>query len=72
MKSETFVVKGRSDRAATAEEIRNAVESFNVQFAKSVNETPMEIPSDRGGFVRISAEEFELLYLIDELNLHEK
>jgi len=72
MKSESFVVKGRSDRIATTEEIRNAVESFHDRIANSANEIPMEIPSDRGGYVRISAEECELLYLIDELNQHEK
>ena len=72
MKSESFVVKGILDRVATTEEIRNAMESFHDRIANSKNETPMEIPSDGGGYVRISAEEFELLYLIDELTLHEK
>jgi hypothetical protein len=72
MKSESFVMKGILDRVATTEEIQNAVESFHNRIVNSANETPMEIPSDRGGYVRISAEEFELLYLIDELNRHEK
>ncbi len=72
MKSESFVVEGRLDRVATAEEIRNAVESFHDRIVNSAHETAMEIPSDRGGYVRIPVEEFELLYLIDELNRHEK
>jgi len=72
MKSDSFVVKGILDRVATTEEIRNALESFHDRIANSANETPMEIPSDRGGYVRISEEEFEFLYLIDELKRHEK
>lgn len=72
MKSESFIVKGILDRVATTEEIRNAVESFHDRIANSANETPMEILSERGGYVRISEEEFELLYLNGELNRHDK
>ncbi len=72
MKSESFVVKSTMDRIATTEEIRNAVEPFHNHISSSANEIPIEIPSDLGGYIRISAEELEFLYLIDALNLHEK
>lgn len=72
MKSESFVVNGILDRVATAEEIRNAMESFHDPTANSANETPLEIPSDRGGYIRISAEELDLVFLICESNQHEK
>ena len=72
MKMETFKVTNKIDRLATMEEVQTAEAPFRNYVVKGVNEAQLEIPSDRGGYVRFSAEEFELLFLIEELNHPEK
>jgi hypothetical protein len=68
MKLKSFDATGGLDRLATSGEIGAALALFPDYVVKVINETTLEIPSDRSGYVRIQAEEFEFLSLFEESN----
>jgi hypothetical protein len=68
MKLKSFDATGGLDRLATSDEIGAALALFPDYVVKVINETTLEIPSDRSGYVRIQAEEFEFLSLFEESN----
>jgi hypothetical protein len=54
-------------------ELRREGKTLNHYYVvKITNEVTLEIPSDRGGYVRIHAEECEFLSLFEESNQVEK
>jgi len=55
------------DRLATSDEIRAAVFSSPDPLEEYRTETVREIAADVGGYIRISAVEFETFRLIDEM-----
>jgi hypothetical protein len=68
MKLKSFDATGGLDRLATSDEIGTAMALSPHYVVKVTNEITLEIPSDRGGYVRIQAEEFEYLSLFEESN----
>jgi hypothetical protein len=68
MKLKSFDATGGPDRLATSDEIGTAMALYPDYAMRVTNETTLEIPSDRGGYVRIQAEEFEFLSLFEEIN----
>jgi len=68
MKLKSFDATGGLDRLATSDEIGTAMALSPDYAVKVTNETTLEIPSDRGGYVRIQTDEFEFLSLLEEFN----
>ncbi len=68
MKLESLEVTFGLDRPATPDEIRTALALFDDIEVITPKETWLEIPSDRGGYIRIPVEEFEFLSLIEDAN----
>jgi hypothetical protein len=56
------------DRLATPDEVRMALAPSDDIEIKKGGETSLEIASERGGYVRISAEEFEFLSFIEDVS----
>lgn len=68
MKLKSFDATGGLDRLATSDEIGTAMALSPDYAVKVTNETALEILSNRGGYVRIQAEDFEFLSLFEESN----
>lgn len=68
MKWKSIDVTGGLDRLATSDEIGTAMALSSDHVVNVTDETVLEIPSDRGGYVRIQTEEFEFLSLFAESN----
>jgi hypothetical protein len=59
---------GGLDRLATPDEVRIALGDSDDCDIKETHESSLEIPFDRGGYVRICAQEFEFLSLLEDVS----